>query len=350
MVNNPNSVEGIRYDYYQDSALGGVNFESFPSRPVPHTTLMIFRKYDYSRLADGFGILSPIAGLASGRSVASLSAVLNKQNAIELPFPRALQDSTTINTTGFERDIVTEQIAKKVNDFINTSGGGTLGDIPKLIQQAGGNIANFVADAGNINGQQLFNSVKDAVTGLEIGSTLKAAQYFLRNQIPGGIGTSIDLVTGNIINPRETLAFNGVGLRTHQLSWELFPSNQDDSNRIKAIVNVLKRNALPATIDYAGVDRAFLQYPSTVDTYLLGVNSSHFMKYKTAMISDLQIDYGAGGGVQMLKGGKPAGVQITIQLTELEIQTSEDYGGASGVFESGGSEPPAYDFDNPNAQ
>jgi hypothetical protein len=341
---NQNSVAGIRYDFYQDSALGGVNFQSFPSRPLPHTCLMIFRKYDYSRLAGGFGILSPSIGLNSGRATAKLQKTLFKQNAIELPFPTALQDQTNINLTPFERDMLTEQIASKVNNFINSNGEATLGDLPKKIQDIGGNVANLVAGAGNFDGQKLVNDIASAIGGTSTVDVVKAAQYFLRSKLPGGIGTSIDLVTGKTINPRETLAFNGVQLRSHSMSWQLFPSNIDDSNRIKSIVNVIKRNSLPETQDFFGIDRAFLQYPSTVDIYLLGVNSDYFMKYKTAMVNDFTVDYGAGGSVQMVKGGKPAGVSITMGLTELEIQTSNDYGGGSDITY------PGFDFDNPNPQ
>ena len=60
--------------------------------------------------------------------------------------------------------------------------------------------------------------------------------------------------------------------------------------------------------------------------YLLGVNEEHYMKFKTSMVTQFTVDYGAGGGVAIMKGGKPAGVTINISLQELEIETAHDYG------------------------
>ena len=53
------------------------------------------------------------------------------------------------------------------------------------------------------------------------------------------------------------------------------------------------------------------------------------MKFKPAMVTTMSVDYGAGGGVSMMKGGKPAGVTLTMSLQELQIETAEDYGAAS---------------------
>jgi hypothetical protein len=124
------------------------------------------------------------------------------------------------------------------------------------------------------------------------------------------------------------LAFEGVNLRTHQFNWDLFPSNMADSERIREIVNVIKRNSLPETVSLGTISKAFLRYPSTVDMYLIGVNREYYMKFKTSMVTSFGVDYGAGGTLSIMKGGKPAGVNISMQLSELEIETAHDYGAA----------------------
>jgi len=48
------------------------------------------------------------------------------------------------------------------------------------------------------------------------------------------------------------------------------------------------------------------------------------------MITEFSVDYGAGGGVSIMKGGKPAGVTLSLNMTELEIETSHDYGTSGG--------------------
>jgi hypothetical protein len=167
--------------------------------------------------------------------------------------------------------------------------------------------------------------VKD-VLGTSVTDIASAAQYLLRDKLGSEISRSIDLVTGQTINPRETLAFEGVNLRQHQFSWDLFPNSAADSERIKNIVAMIKRKALPEVSSLTGIPKAFLQYPSVVDVYLLGVNTDYFIKYKSSMITEFSVDYGAGGGVAIMKGGKPAGVTLNMSMTELEIETAHDYG------------------------
>jgi hypothetical protein len=62
--------------------------------------------------------------------------------------------------------------------------------------------------------------------------------------------------------------------------------------------------------------------------YLIGVNREYYMKFKTSMVTSFGVDYGAGGTLSIMKGGKPAGVNISMQLSELEIETAHDYGAA----------------------
>lgn len=295
---------------------------SFPSKPLPHTMLMVFKEYDFKRLGN-FGLLS--AGLSGVASPRSRGVGLRSIHSIELPFPTQLQDNTNLRINGFERDKSTEFIANKIRDFIGSGAldGMTIADIPKILTQLGAGAGAATGDAG---AGDLLSQFGSSIAGTGLSEAGKSAQYLLRSKLPGDIGRSIDTVTGNTVNPRETLAFEGVDLRTHDLSWELFPSNQTDSSLIRRIIRRIKQKALPVGADFAGLQKAFLQYPATVDIFLLGVNQEHFMKYKTSMITGFNVDYGAGGLVAIAKGGKPAAVQLSLQLTELEIQTANDYG------------------------
>lgn len=237
---------------------------------------------------------------------------------------RRLVDNTNLRINGNERDPFVEGIASKVNDFIKGSGSMTAAQIPQMLQGMGASMAK--AGGGDIVGAA-GSLVKD-ILGTDVTDIASAAQYLLRDKLGSEISRSIDLVTGQTINPRETLAFEGVNLRAHQFSWDLFPNSVADSERIKNIVAMIKRKSLPEVSSLTGIPKAFLQYPSVVDVYLLGVNSDHFIKYKSSMITEFSVDYGATGGVSIMKGGKPAGVTLSISMTELEIETAHDYGAA----------------------
>jgi len=303
------------------------SYQCFPEQPHPHSCLLVFKEFDYSpiKAASSPTGLRTIFQSAFGERASGVH--LRGSSSIELPFPKALTDGTNLRINSFERDPFTENIAGKIKSFMDGNGAGaTTSDIPGLLQGMGASMASAMGGGKLGSG---MNELASKFLGSDLKDVATAAQFLLRKQIGaigGDIGRSIDLVTGQTINPRETLSFEGVNLRTHQLSWDLYPSSKTDSQRIKNIVDMIKRKSLPEVTDIDGVPKAFLQYPSVVDIFLLGVNSEHFIKYKTSMVTEFTVDYGAGGGVAIMTGGKPAGVNIALNLTELEIETAHDYG------------------------
>ena len=149
-----------------------------------------------------------------------------------------------------------------------------------------------------------------------------------------------------VLNPRETIAFEGVGLRTHTFNWDLYPSNPKDSERIREIIHRLKSVVLPSTVDIGnpesgGIARAFLAFPMVCKLYLLGINDDFYMNFKPAMVTSLTVDYGAGGTVAIMEGGRPAGVNIAMTFQELQIETSNDYTGVPSESVAGVNIAPA---------
>lgn len=301
----------------------------FPDKPFPHSMLLVFKKYDYSGYGqDGaigrFNTLLRAERDATGRSS---GASLRSSNSIELPFPKQLSDSTSLRLNGYERDLLTEQIAQRINGYLEGGSADAVSDIPGILQDMGAGFSQMLTGASNGD----LEKVAQSILGTSVKDVASAAQYILRSKLPGDIQKSINTATGQALNPRETMAFEGVDLRTHQFNWDLFPSNKNDSERIREIVNMLKRNSLPETVTLGTISKAFLRYPSTVDMYLIGVNREYFMKFKTSMIRSFSVDYGAGGNMSIMEGGKPAGVNISIQFAELEIETAHDYGATENV-------------------
>jgi len=320
MASRSNRVETYRR---RKEANFSNSYQSFPEQPNPHSCLLVFKDFEYKPISEAIGSTGARTPFQSSMSNRSAGVGLRSSSSIELPFPKALSDNTNLRINSFERDPFTESIAGRIKDYMDGNGGSTASDIPGMLEGMGASMASV------LTGQNISTGINDIASkfmGTDLKDVASAAQYLLRKHIPGDIGRSIDTVTGQTINPRETLSFEGVELRKHSFSWDLYPSTQTDSERIKNIINTLKRKSLPEVTSLAGIPKAFLQYPSVVDIYLLGVNSEHFIKYKTSMITDFSVDYGAGGGVAMMRGGKPAGVTLSISLTELEIETAHDYG------------------------
>ena len=295
---------------------------SFPATGLVHSIMFVFKEYSYEGLNAGFDLLTGSigqTGRARGSSIKGISS-------IQLPFPRTLTDSTGVVIQGFERDKTTEAISRAATEVMTKNGGMTISDIPALLQQVGAGGASLLTGSGG-DGESAVGKLVKEILGTDLGDATTGAQYLLRSKLPGDIGRSIDITTGQTVNPRETLSFEGVELRTHTFNWDLYPESQEDSRLIKEVVNGFKKQILPHTRDIEGIPRAFLIYPATVDTYLLGVNPEHFIKFKTSLVRSIDVDYGAGGGVTMMKGGKPGGVSLSISMQELEIQTADEYGG-----------------------
>ena len=324
---------------YQSAS--NANCYRFPDKPFPHTMLLVFKEYSYDNFKNGKYAQSIQTGFdtnefggrrTSGQGLRIQGASLKSMYSVELPFPKQLQDSSTLQINGFSRDPLIEGLTNQLQNFASGSN-ATLGDIPGMIQGAGAKIAQALASGSSGGLANAINEVASGIAATGIADTATAAQYLLRKFVPGDLGKSINLATGQVLNPRETLAFEGVGLRTHQFSWDLYPSNKNDSARIKEIVEIIKRCILPTVQDIgsgqASISQAFLRYPYTVDIHLIGVAPGYFMKFKPALVTNFTVDYGAGGGVAMMKGGKPAGVSLSLSLQELQIETAHDYGAES---------------------
>jgi hypothetical protein len=351
MQNNMGKLNGQTLDG------GGENgYYSFPSKPMPHGLLLQFKNYDYQRYVSGIekvkdkngddlirensnlGFVPTLAQAFSSEGDNQQKPDLKQSTALELPFPRTLQDSQGIRIQQFERDFLYERIASGLASF--DEGGGLsnmFGNITDTASQLLDSAVSYGKSAGKTANEQgigtaMFEALKSGASAVGSFDSSKAAAmagYLARNFISGEIAKSISVVGERVVNPQETLSFSGVDLRNFTFSWDLYPSNKKDTQNITNIIKLLKQKALPQ-VENAGAGgvtaRAFLNYPSIVELNLLGVQEEHFMRFKRCMIQNVTADYGAGGMPEIIKGGVPAAVSLSITFMELQIHTAEDYG------------------------
>lgn len=301
---------------------------AFPARqPMPHSILMTFEEYDYQTYISSIqkdGTVNPNLGFVP--DIKSRAEISNT-STVELPFPRTLTDTNNIRVQSFERDFLYERVASTVAGMAE----GGLGDTATQIMDSFQSALSSIKQGSKDFFTAPMEALRKGLSGIEGVSTEKAAAmagYLARNIIGGDLSRTISAVTNRAVNPQETLSFTGVDLRNFQFSWDLFPSNKDDTNEIESIVNFLKARSLPEVED-GGSDqflgRAFLKYPDIVSLNLIGVDESKFTRFKRCMISNVTVDYGGGGQVSIIKGGVPAAVTLTISFSEVQIQTREDY-------------------------
>jgi len=312
-----------------------LSFLSFPSKPMPHSILMQFNDYNYNTY---------IASISKGKDAEGADTLtlnnnfnLNKQvslaeisstTSLELPFPRSLQDSQGIRIQSFERDFITERLASGLSSL----GGKNNQDFVKNLQQTSKDALAGIRSQSGAFFEDPVAAVTNAIKAAGAVNTNQATAigaYLAKNVIGGDLARTLSVVGERTVNPQETLSFTGVDLKNYTFSWDLFPSNKKDTEQIQRIVQFLKNKSLPEAESVEGISstaRAFLKYPSIVTLNLLGVQESHFQQFKRCMISNVTVDYGGGGGMpQIVKGGVPAAVTLSISFSEVQIHVAEDY-------------------------
>lgn len=209
------------------------------------------------------------------------------KHTIVLPLPKELSEGFSVRLSDAEA--------------------GMAGAGANLLQEAGGQMGN---NSMNLLYQMVAKKLGEATSG----------QF---NQFAGAIP-----------NPFMTVMFQGINLRTFSFSWTFSPRTADESQRLQQIITLLKLSALP---QYSpNTNFGFLQYPLMVQIDLYpwaagaGSVENHkkrVLSFKPAMIENLSINYSPNGIPSFFAGTSlPTFYQITMDIKELEIFTSNDYG------------------------
>lgn len=315
----------------------------FPTIPNPHGFQMIFLDYDYNKFVSSLseGALLTDSNAADVNAVKKLGFVPAANVApevkdfvsIELPFPMTLNDQNQIANESFERSFLYERLASALAGAGGP--GAAMASAGKMATQILAGIRSLGRGSTDDGGPSTAQGVIENVLGDNgVQNAAMFTQYLSRTFLPGDLARQASGVAGAVANPLQTLSFNGVALKSYSFTWELYPSSPQDSKQIRKIVQTLKRKALPEIANglgtegsggAQGLNRAFLKYPSVVRINLLGVDESYFVRFKPAMISNVDVNYGGGSAPAILKGGRPAAVQLSITFNELNIHTAEDY-------------------------
>lgn len=288
--------------------LNGFGVLSFPKNLGAHSTLLVFKKYTYQ--SPGTRSLNRVSGTTLSQEQLGSSAIL-------LPLPSEIKDSYSIKISEFEQGMFGDAISQGANYAANDGSIST---------------ESLLQNMGIPSTQALVSTASGVVGGLasKFLSSRGAGGAAIGALLPGGgtISNSLEAGAGATVNPKQALHFNGIDMKTHNFSWTMAPTAQDESETIQKITQTVKRNALPSYTNIGPLKRAFLNYPSTVDIYFFGIDQKYFMYFKTCMISSVDINY-SPQGMNILRGGKPAMVNMSMTLKEMDIHTAEDYGGAS---------------------
>ena len=273
-----------------------------------HRMLMIFNSYKY--VSPGQRGLNKLGELGRSNRRAQLPS---GKTVIELPLPANLEDTYNVRVQGYDAELSGALIAGAASQF---AGAGDLST---------GNV--LTALGGALSGTGLDPA---SIMSSDIGDISRNVAFLGRRNLPTNASRAVDIGLGNVINPKTSLYFDGVNLKQLTFNWSLAPQDSQESDVIRDITNAIKRNMLPSYGTAVGFTQALLNYPSTVDIFLLGVDQQYYMYFKTCMVQGFTVNY-TPNGLAVVKGGKPAIVALGMTLVEADIHTSEDYGGTSTV-------------------
>lgn len=279
----------------------------FPHNKGTHGLLLVFRRYTYQPT----------------RRMILEQPVQTTIGSVLLPLPRQIIDQSNLRLNRVELGNMGEIAAKALAD-----GQGDINAIYSSIKSmapSGTDVAHGLSTIGK------------KIMGFDASFSedfLDQVNFLARKAVNGLFDSrALDVGSGTAINPKQALSFEGVNMREYDFDFELMPSSPEESDTIRDIQRFIHANSLPAYRDLSFgqarmLQRVFLEYPSTVDMYLIGVDQDYYMHFKPCMIQRFNVNLTPTGGSQhaILKGGKPAMVTFNISLAELDIRTREDYG------------------------
>lgn len=249
----------------------------------------------------------------------------------------SMKDSVPVKVeplVGLKLPLPTELRDDKSVEYDNTSFGPFVGAV--LDGMNADRVAKTINDLTSVNGitdklseayKILENAAKDPAT---------AATALRQNPMALGMGAealqrnfpelakNISSISGTAFNPYQAILFKTPNFRNHSFSWRLTPSNQIESEKIKAIIDVFQSNMLPGLDTKLGA--VLFQYPSVVNVNLFP-DDYYLYKFKKCVVESVSVNYAPHSSPAFYRSNAPAAVNLTVKLKEIELWTRRDYTG-----------------------
>jgi len=188
-----------------------------------------------------------------------------------------------------------------------------LGAIGGVLTQVGPNVTSvkdFLAQAGG---------AAEAVGRGIIGTSdiLKAIG------VNADIGGTVQALTKKVANPFKEQLFKTMNFRDFAFEWKFAPRNTNELQNVLNIINTFKYHM------HSGRDTSefFLTYPSEfqIEFRYRGKENRFINRISTCALTDMKVDYGAGGSFTTFKdeGGAPSEITMQLAFKELELMTKD---------------------------
>lgn len=285
-----------------DRSAGATNYRnlSLDTSDSDYGMLLMFREYQYQRSAE------------RGFSTTDTSRVTD---TIFLPLPANITESFQVRVQRFDQGTTGDVVSSLLSEIdINNLG---------ISELSGAILKGAMKNLPGLQG----NTLSEVASNLD-----KDLAFLVRRGVDSAFpnqGRNVDAGTGTYVNPKAALSFEGVEMKTHSFDWSIAPKSPKESENLRLIIDTIRKNMLPSYVNTSVVQRAMFKYPSMVDIFFVGLDMDYYFYFKTCMVQQFNTNFTPNNFVTLLKGGRPAMVQMQLNVIETDIHTAEDYGGNS---------------------
>ena len=221
----------------------------------------------------------------------------------------------------------------KLGDALNSKG---ISFQPRTEQTAKAHIYLYMPETVNLQYDMMYDTTDLVkVGGKMLSSLLPKADTLEKTKKLGDAVTSIinasvnsgaaSLLTqkaGYAVNPQLQLLFQGIGFRTHQMSFTFTPYSKQENDMVQRIIKTFRLHSAPRIVRGAG--GMFFVPPSKFKIKFMFNNAENKNLYKLAdcVITNVDVNH-APNGYSTHTDGSPVQTTLTLQLKEITLVDRE---------------------------
>lgn len=192
------------------------------------------------------------------------------------------------------------------------------------IQQALGDVLSNPSEAlKNLDGSALESVAGKMVLGMANGLT----------------GGALGAKAGIALNPMREMMFEGIGFRSWNFTYELYPRSQLEADSINKIIYAFRTAMLPDSFkmdlfgkgdsdtgtDGTTLQDTFFNYPNVFDIYFEGPIADRVDGFLPAVCTKCDVDHTGGQKFSVYRDGQPVKSTMTLEFMEIRILTQQNY-------------------------
>jgi len=151
----------------------------------------------------------------------------------------------------------------------------------------------------------------------------QAAEGFVKAMPYGEVAIDHIKLNKQIAVSQDTIAtFKDVNARTFSFSFEMTPSNKQDSIAIRQIIDFFRWYSLP---EYSST---IIHFPSIFHVSVSGigdVTGENYFQFKPMALINMSVAYGEGNYLQLMSDNVPAKVKLDLQFNEVTKPYKDDF-------------------------